>query len=265
MTRVGRALFAVDDAVPERFRRFDALIDQSGLTPDLEEYSAKMAPSLQPHRATHYFDVGRREPGLVRKVADLFARQAEAFGAPLSERFSSWLGALDDRVRDPVLQIVLGVDDRAVTAAARLKIYFVLQKSAEPFVREALEALGAAPGEVRLDLVYILGADFTAAGHGDTKLYFVLDRARVPRVAEPLPELFAGTRQVVLQHCLARPRRQMFFHLDNSELGWRALDEPLARRARAMGVVPWIFSYPLDGRRIELESKTVYFHTESPR
>jgi hypothetical protein len=279
VTLVGRALAAVDEHVPERFVRFDALIDESGLVSDLHEYSAKIAGALEPYRATHYFDVGRHEPALVHGVAELFLRQADALGNRVDERFAAWLRSLGAGAQERVLQMVLGIDDRADATTARQKIYFVLRPSHGAFVGEALDALGASvPPGLPIDLTYILGADFGQEGLRDTKLYFVLDRDRVPKVVDPLPEIFSGTRLVVMQHCLKDARRQIFFHLESFVTAWRTLEaraenEPeaheLLRRVRGMSatILPFrleaaIFAFPIHERRLDPHAYSVYFQVE---
>lgn len=269
------ALRSAAPGVPGALVEFDRIAGAPGPEPDFLEWSAHVGRGCEASRLTYYFDAGRHGGAGVRAAGERFEALAAAFSVALPVALP---GVFAEEVprRGEVQQVVLGIDERP--AGRRVKLYLVLQGAAPELVDRLLVAVGASRGgDLDAAKVYILGLDFGAGGLSDAKLYFRLDRGRLGRSVANLGEireLFAATREVVLQRCLVSDRSQLYLHADNPVaigryLRGRADGGAVELCARHEAVVrglsrgrlePWIISFAYRQHRLHLGEGNVYYH-----
>ncbi len=274
-TELLEAMRAADRGVPAELEVFDRVAATGEPRPDFFELSVRAGGAFVPNRLTYYFDVHRRGAAVAREAGARFVRLAAELGVTLPAALLSFVSS-DAPGEGPVLQVVLGIEAPSAGQSVRAKYYLVFRDNPGRRVRELLASLELEPtGGSDPDKVYILGCDATPAGLEDVKLYFRLQGAVVPKLVENVGEvadLLRGSRDVVFQQCTRRPaRRQLYLHVSDTAvltewLARRGLDAALGRarrineRLRGLRVDPWIVSWPYEGRRVTVESPTLYLH-----
>lgn len=272
-------LQAVSDGtepVPESLVRFDGVV--GGAEVDDYEWSVRVDHArLERFGATYYFDTGKAGSPSRAEVNARFSTALEGLMSVAPPGLEALL-SLELGDDDAILQVVLGVDGRGREEETRFKYYFILRGDPSSTVRSVCDAFEVAiPSSIDPSLCTILGIDLGAQGLVDVKLYFALDRRLLPRVVrmdEGVTRLARLARVVILQHCLRRPRRQLYFHADGpraleSELTRLAASVPgtaksgrLYRRARSAGfaVEPWILAHPYADHALDEQRHNLYFH-----